>query len=158
MRSIFFISTLVLLSACAGLAPNEDLLKVNLSNMQMLESTLMEQRFNVKIRVQNRSQSTINVEGMSFDLVLNDKDLASGVSNQNISIAPLSESILSVDLTSTLFSLIRQFQSMQELESKPFRYELSGTLYSNRYTFGIPFSETGEINLTAPFKGTQMYQ
>ena len=146
-KKLLLIVILVFLSACASIVPDKDSLRVNLSGMQMLESTLMEQRFLVKIRVQNRSQSTLNIRGVSFDLALNDKDFASGVSNQNISIAPLSESVLSVHITSTLFGLIRQFQSMQTVQTDPFRYDISGTVYVSNAAFGLPFSETGEIDL-----------
>ncbi|MDX2505173.1 MAG: LEA type 2 family protein [Gammaproteobacteria bacterium] len=150
LKRLLLLITMVLLSACAGLAPKSDSLKVNLSDMQMLDSTLMEQRFRVKIRLQNRSQSSLYVDGLSFDLALNDRDFASGVSDQNLTIAPLSESVLAVNLTSTLFALMRQFQAVQALKTKPFRYELSGTIYTRNSIFGIPFSEKGEIDLTTP--------
>lgn len=136
-----------MLSACASMTPKEDALKVNLSSMKMLESSLLEQRFAVKIRVQNRSQAAMNIKGLSFDLALNGKDFASGVSNQNLLIEPLSEAVLSVDITSTLFGLIRQVQSLQKLETEPFRYELSGTLHLGNKMFGQRFSEKGEIDL-----------
>lgn len=149
-RPLILLLSILVLSACAGLGPREDSIKVNLSNLRMLESTLLEQRFEVSIRVQNRSKSALDIEGLSFDLRLNGKDFASGVSNQNATIDPLSEGIVSVNLTSTLFSLVRQFQSMQTLHTEPFRYEISGTFYTSDIFFGIPFSEEGEIDLTVP--------
>ena len=147
LRRLTLILTLSILSACASMATKEDQVKVNLSSMKMLESTLLEQRFAVKIRVQNRSQSAMDIKGLSFDLELNDKDFASGVSNQSLVIEPLSDALLSVDIMSTLFGLIRQIQSMQKLENEVFRYELSGTLHLGNKMFGQRFSEKGEINL-----------
>ena len=141
---------LMLLSACSGLRPREDVVRVNLSNLKMLESTVFEQRFEASMRIQNRSQSELSLKGLSFDLALNDKDFASGVSNQQLVIAPLSEGVVTVNLTSTLFSLIRQFQSMQEMQNKPFSYDLHGRIFTDQDYFGVSFSEKGEIDLTTP--------
>ena len=85
-----------------------------------------------------------------FGKSLNDKDFASGVTNQAISIAPLSEGVISIKLTSTLFSLIRQMKSMQELENKPFSYELYGKVFTKKDLFAPVFSEKGEIDLNSP--------
>ena len=150
-----FITTLLLilvmlLNGCASLSPREDSVRVNLSNLRMLESTLFEQRFEASIRVQNRSQSQLEVKGLSFDLSLNGKDFASGVSNSQITIAPLSEGVIAVNLTSTLFSLIRQVHSMQEIQNKPFSYDLYGKVFTDHDFFGVSFSEKGEIDLTTP--------
>jgi LEA14-like dessication related protein len=139
-----------LLGACSGLRPKEDSIRVNLSSLKILDSTLFEQRFEASVRIQNRSQTELDVKGLSYDLSLNDKDFASGVSNQTIKIAPLSEGVISINLTSTLFSLIRQFKSMQELQSKPFSYDLYGSIYTDNEFFGVSFSEKGEIDLTMP--------
>ncbi len=157
--NIFFTTLLLifmmLLNGCASLSPREDSVRVNLSNLRMLESTLFEQRFEASIRVQNRSQSQLDVKGLSFDLSLNGKDFASGVSNSHMSIAPLSEGVISVNLTSTLFSLIRQVHSMQEIQNKPFSYELYGKVYTDYDFLGVSFSEKGEIDLTTPAEQTE---
>ena len=124
--------------------------EINLSNLRLLDSTLFEQRFEASIRIQNRSQSELNIKGLSYDLSLNDKDFASGVSDQKITIPPLSEGVISVNLTSTLFGLLRQVKSMQEVQRKPFSYDLYGSVYTENDLFGINFSEKGQIDLTTP--------
>ena len=148
--TIILLMLSMLLTACAGLRPAADSIRVNLSNLKMLESSVFEQRFEADIRIQNRSQSELNIKGLSFDLALNDKDFASGVSNQQSTIPPLSEGVITINLTSSLFSLIRQFKSMQELQSKPFSYELHGSIFTDHDLFGVPFSERGEIDLMTP--------
>lgn len=130
--------------------PREKSIKVNLSNLRLLDSTLFEQRFEASIRIQNRSQSELNIKGLSYDLSLNDKDFASGVSDQKITIPPLSEGVISVNLTSTLFGLLRQVKSMQDVQRKPFSYDLYGSVYTENDLFGIKFSEKGQIDLTTP--------
>lgn len=146
----FLLALVVFLNGCAGLPSINDSIRVNLSSLKLIESTLFEQRFEASVRIQNRSQTEINVKGLSYDLFMNDKSFASGVSNQSINIAPLSEGVVTINLTSTLFSLIRQVKPMQELASKPFSYGLQGKVFTENDNFGISFSETGEIDLTTP--------
>ena len=144
---ILVLVSALLLSSCAGLSTRSDSVKVNLSSLKMLESTLFEQRFEASVRIQNRSQSELYVNGLSYDLSLNDKAFASGVSNQQLKIDPLSEGVISINLTSTLFSLIRQVKSMQELQTKPFSYDFHGKVFTKNDLFGMTFSEKGEIDL-----------
>ncbi|MCP3849626.1 MAG: LEA type 2 family protein [Gammaproteobacteria bacterium] len=149
LRILYYLSLILSLTACAGLETKPAQFKINISSMQVLESTLMEQRYQISLRIMNRSNEALDVNGMSFDVELNDRDFASGVSNASFTLAPLSEKVVDVTVTSTIFGLIRQVNAMKELKSKPFNYELSGHIYSSNNLFGIPFEEKGEVNLKA---------
>ena len=146
-KQFIYFFMVLLLTSCAGLDKKPEAFKVNISSIKILDSTLMEQRYQVSLRILNKTRETYDVEGISFDIELNGKDFASGVSNQNIQIEPLSESVISVDVSSTIFGIIRQINNMQNNQTKAFNYELSGTLYSSGSLMGIPFRETGEIDL-----------
>ncbi|WP_316366430.1 LEA type 2 family protein [Candidatus Thiodiazotropha sp. CDECU1] len=135
------------LFGCASLQPQEDRIRVTIADLRPLESTLMEQRYLVKIRLQNRSREALNIDGMSFDLDLNGKRFASGVSNQTATIDGFSESMLEVKLSSTVFGLIKQFGALQDRQSGTFDYQISGSLSSPESMLALPFSEKGEINL-----------
>ena len=140
----------IILAGCSGLDTKPEQFKVNISSLNILESSLMEQRYQVGLRIMNRSKEVINIDGMSFDVELNDKDFASGVSNKKFQLEPLSEKVVSVTATSTIFGLIRQVNSLQQFKSTPFKYELKGYIYTSDSLFGISFNETGEIKLNAP--------
>ncbi len=144
------LTAVLLLSACASIAPQPDQFKVNISSIQMVESTLMEQRFVVKLRIMNRGRESVSIDGMSFDIELNGKDFASGVSNEKITIEAFSEDVLSVSVTSTIFGILRQLQGLQQKKSQPFSYEISGSIYPAGSFLNIPFKEKGEIDLNTP--------
>ncbi len=152
----FIFSLIIFLSACASFAPEPDQFKVNISSMRMLDSTLMEQRFQVSLRVMNRGRKAVSIDGMSFDIELNGKDFASGVSNEKVTIPAFSEGLVTVNVTSTIFGIIRQLHGMQQNKSGPFRYEISGSIYPSASILSIPFKEQGEIDLNTsvsePFK------
>jgi len=150
LRRVILLLVVFSLFGCAGLGYREDQLKVTIADIKMLDSTLMEQRFLVKLRVQNRGQEALSVRGMSFDVELNGKDFGSGVSNQEVSVPAFEDAVIDVKLTSTIFGVIRQLQSMRKLESKPFMYRLSGRLNTLGSMISLPFSEEGEIDLRLP--------
>jgi LEA14-like dessication related protein len=141
---------MLLLSACASLAPKQERVRVTIVDIRPLESTLMEQRFLVKLRLQNRSKTPLAIDGMSFDLELNDRDFASGVSNQAVTTPGFGEALIEVKVSSTLFGMIRQLQTLQNREPRPFHYRISGNLSSPGSLFGLTFSESGEIDLGLP--------
>ncbi len=143
--SVFLL--LLVLSGCASVVPQPDQFKVNISSMRMLESTLMEQRFQISLRVMNRGREAVSIDGMSFDIELNGKDFASGVSNKKVSIPAFSEGIVSVNVTSTIFGIIRQLHGMQQNKPKTFQYQISGSIYPTNSLLSIPFKEEGEIDL-----------
>ncbi|MCU7812267.1 MAG: LEA type 2 family protein [Candidatus Thiodiazotropha sp. (ex Notomyrtea botanica)] len=135
------------LVACASLMPKSDQIKVTMVDVRPLESTLMEQRFQIKLRLQNRSRQVLAIDGMSFDLALNGKDFASGVSNNAVTIPAFDEAVIELKVSSSLFGVIRQVQSLQEIENKPFQYKISGSLSRTGSLFSLPFHESGEIDL-----------
>ncbi len=154
LRVLLLVLFLGGLSACATLGEREQQVKVAMTSMAPLESTLMEQRYLIKLRIQNRSRSPLSIDGVSFDLSLNGKAFASGVSNQQTTVAAYDESLLEVKVSSTLFGVIRQIQSMQEMGGKPFAYEISGNLSTADSYFNLPFRESGEIDLSAGSRKT----
>lgn len=154
LNKLIYLVLIMVLFGCAGLDTKPEDFKVNISTMQMLESTLMEQRFLVTLRIMNRSKEDFIIEGMSFDIELNDRDFASGVTNEQVKLDRFSETVVSVTVTSTIFGIIRQINGLQQQKSKAFKYNLSGHIYTKRGLLGVPFSENGEINLTPSTTGS----
>jgi LEA14-like dessication related protein len=140
----------LLLAACASLMPQEDRVRVTIVDIRPLESTLMEQRFLVKLRLQNRSREALSIDGMSFDLELNGKAFASGVSNRALTAPGFGEALIELKVSSTLFGVIRQIRTLQSREPQPFGYRISGRLSSPGSLFGLGFDERGEIDLSVP--------
>src|SRR4029453_4457613 len=72
-------SAALLLAGCASVEPPS----VTLSSLRMQQSTLTEQRFLTTLRIQNPNDFDLAVEGLSFDLVVNDQPFAKGVGKSN---------------------------------------------------------------------------
>ena len=119
MRSVHavILSLLLLsLSACA-LLPNRDPLNINVVGFEPLQSQDMEVRFAVKIRVQNPNETAIDYNGVALDLEVNGQPLASGVSDQSGSIARFSETVLTVPVSVSAFSVLRQTLGLSQTQT-----------------------------------------
>ncbi|MHC8411078.1 LEA/WHy family protein [Pseudomonas sp. Hz4] len=156
MRSVHavILSLLLLsLSACA-LLPNRDPLNINVVGFEALQSQDMEVRFAVKIRVQNPNETAIDYNGVALDLEVNGQPLASGVSDQAGSIARFSETVLTVPVSVSAFSVLRQtlgLSQTQTLNNLPYvlRGKLAGGLFGT-----LRFVDSGKLSLPASTSGT----
>ena len=146
VHAIILSLLLLSLSACA-LLPNRDPLNINVVGIEPLQSQGMEIRFAVKIRVQNPNDSSIDYNGVALDLEVNGQPLASGVSDQSGSIARFSETVLTVPVSVSAFSVLRQtlgLSQTQSLNDLPYvlRGKLAGGLFGT-----MRFTDTGKLSL-----------
>ncbi|WP_277374020.1 LEA type 2 family protein [Pseudomonas sp. AA-38] len=137
------------LAACASLS-NRDPLRVDLVGLEPLPSQGLEVRFAAKLRVQNPNDSAVSFNGMALDLDVNGQPLASGVSDQHGDVPRFGETLVSVPLSISAFSMVRQawgaagYHPGQELS-----YELRGKLADG--LFGTRrFSDSGTLSWPQP--------
>lgn len=144
---------LLALNACA-LLPGRDPLNINVVGFEPLQSQDMEVRFAVKIRVQNPNETPIDYNGVALDLEVNGQPLASGVSDQSGSIARFSETLLTVPVSVSAFSVLRQtlgLSQTQTLNNLPYvlRGKLAGGLFGT-----MRFTDSGKLSLPSATAGT----
>ena len=137
---------LLSLSACA-LFPNRDPVNINVVGLEPLPSQDLEVRFAIKLRVQNPNETAIDYSGIALDLDVNGHSLASGVSDQSGSIPRFSETIVSVPVSISAFSVLRQtlgLSQTQSLDNLPYvlRGKLAGGLFGT-----MRFVDSGTLSL-----------
>jgi len=137
---------LLSLSACA-LFPNRDPVNINVVGLEPLPSQDLEVRFAIKLRVQNPNETVIDYNGIALDLDVNGHSLASGVSDQSGSIPRFSETIVSVPVSISAFSVLRQtlgLSQTQTLDNLPYvlRGKLAGGLFGT-----MRFVDSGTLSL-----------
>lgn len=137
---------LLSLSACA-LFPNRDPVNINVVGIEPLPSQDLEVRFAIKLRVQNPNETAIDYNGIALDLDVNGHSLASGVSDQRGSIPRFSEAVVSVPVSVSAFSVLRQtlgLSQTQTLDNLPYvlRGKLSGGLFGT-----MRFVDSGTLSL-----------
>ncbi|WP_458127841.1 LEA type 2 family protein [Pseudomonas sp. Z2-11] len=137
---------LLSLSACA-LFPHRDPLNINVVGIEPLPSEGLEMRFAVKLRLQNPNETAIDYSGAALDLEVNGRTLATGVSDQSGSIPRFSEGILSIPVSISAFSVIRQtlgLSQTQSLDNLPYvlKGKLAGGLFGT-----LRFVDRGTLDL-----------
>lgn len=135
----------LVLAACAGiekpLPP-----KVRLADVQLLESTVFEQKMRVDLRVANPNNYDLPLEGLTFELEVNGNLLADGFSNEAVTIPRLGEATVPVQASTSLLGLMRQFMTLGQ--SDHLSYRLKGRAYfTGLLRQGVPFETTGRLEL-----------
>lgn len=143
------------LSACASLTYHANPLNVTLTNIQLMDAQLLEQEYQLTLRVQNTNDSPLVINGLSYTLDINGAEFAKGVNNQQNHILPFSEKLIKVSLISSSFNAIKQLRILNDKSQPSFTYRLQGQVsLGARYvpTMLIPltFETSGSINLGEP--------
>ncbi|MCP3867362.1 MAG: LEA type 2 family protein [Gammaproteobacteria bacterium] len=136
---------LALLSGCAGMGQKQEPPKVNLVNLRVVDMQLFEQRYGLTLRVVNPNQSALTIEGISFEIELNEQEFAYGVSRQALTVPGFCEATLEVEVISTLFNVVNQLQNLESRTGKPLQYRIHGKIGIAGGLFSIPFENEGQI-------------
>jgi LEA14-like dessication related protein len=96
------------LTGCAGLPPGAQAPSVTIADLELGNAGLFEQQFNVKLRIQNPNAEEFKVDGMAFDIEINDQPFAKGVGNQLVTVPRYGSAFMQVEAVSTLGGLVRQ--------------------------------------------------
>jgi LEA14-like dessication related protein len=144
-------------SAFSGCAAwfGQDPLRVNVAGLEPLDSQGMEVRFNMKLRIQNPSNSAIDYNGISVDLELNGQAFATGVSPASGTVPAFGETVVSVPVTVSALTAIHQmFVFAGRSQYGQLEYVLRGRLSGAGITGGTRFIDQGSLSVPFPYIGT----
>jgi len=157
MKRYVAVLTLLLFASVTGCATlsGSDSPNVRVVGMEPLPSEGLEVRFALKLRVQNPNEGVLKYDGLSVNLDLDGRGLASGVSNSAGEIPRFSEVLLTVPVSISAFNAIRQLlaragnsQSSGGTLNQPIVYSLKGKLGAAEGSLrAIRFSDKGELDL-----------
>lgn len=119
--------------------------EVSLSDVQFAGGTLFEQRLKLKLRVYNPNDREIPLEALSFQFVAGDKRFASGQTTRAVRIPAQGESLIELEASMQLASLLRQLPQLTGGDGK-LRYRLRGSAVVEGYG-GVPFDHPGELDI-----------
>ncbi len=144
--SAWIVILVVLVSGCASLFWMGEKPHVDIVNVTPKEMRLLEQTFLMELRIQNPTETDLDITGMSFELEINGQPFARGVSNQSLKVERLSTQLVQVDAYTGLISILRQLSEAKKGSyASGFKYRLKGSIHTGAPSFRIPFDETGEF-------------
>jgi LEA14-like dessication related protein len=132
---------------CAGLWRTTEPPRVSLVDVRPLAMTLFEQRYGLKLRVQNPNPTPLSVDGMSFDVELNERAFATGVSPRGFSVPAYGETVVDVEVVSNLARLYEQLRALESGHGEALRYRLSGDLHLTGPAESLRFEQDGALRL-----------
>jgi LEA14-like dessication related protein len=142
------ICVIALISGCAATGELANPPRVSLADLRLAEVNFIEQRYAAKLRVQNPNDADLSVRGMEYTISINGRKFADGVNGSNFSVPAYSETIIEVNLTSTVLRVFEQLQNLSNGESRTFRYSIAGRLSLDGLRASIPFSHEDVIDLS----------
>ena len=139
---------LALMTGCATLTGGLEPPLVTVVNLQPLSGEGFAPRFKVVLNLQNRNNQRLLISGFDFDLQVDGRRFASGVSSADLIVEPLSQTRAEVEVTINGLSLVRQLFSWLQAPPDSLSYEISGHLHLRQGLLRrLAFSRTGEVSL-----------
>ena len=153
VRCLLVGGVLLLAFSLAGCASfRGEVPRLNVVNLKVVEATPLEQRYQVRLRVQNPNDKSLTLDGLNFDLYLNDQHFVSGMTGQRVKVSRYGDAVVDVMATSTVFGFYRQLMALAQGEGKEMSYKIKGKLSLEGYQ-SLPFERSGDLSpqaLTGP--------
>lgn len=132
------------LAACSGLPFNAVAPKVSVAEVDIKSLGLFEQRFDVGLRVSNPNDFDLKIEALDFELEVNGRPFAKGLSRTSTLIPAASSAMLRVDAIMQSKNLIRQIKTLPpETLKDGVPYRITGRVKTNQSSSWLPFDHTG---------------
>ncbi|HEX5126096.1 MAG TPA: LEA type 2 family protein [Rhodocyclaceae bacterium] len=144
MNKFSMIMLMAFLSACSGLY-NLRAPEVSVADVKFSDGNISEQRFKLTLRVTNPNERDIVIDGLTFDVLVDEKSFAHGISNTPTVLPKLGEAEMDVEGTAQSFDIIRK---LLELKASGGRlpYRIRGEVMTRDYG-RIPFDHKSEAAL-----------
>ena len=139
----------IFLSACATPPPGIEAPKISIANIAPKDFALFEQRFDVQLRIANPNEKELGLNGMRFDIDLNEREFANGMTGETVVIPRFGSQVVNVEVITGISSFLRQVQELNKTGAGgKVTYRIKGTAFvENPGTFKLPFDEKGEVDL-----------
>jgi LEA14-like dessication related protein len=117
---------------------------VSVADVAIKSLGLLEQRFDVGLRVNNPNDFDLTVEALEFELEVNGHPFATGFSRTSTRIAATSSTLLRIDAITQSKNLIQQIQALTpESLKEGVPYRIRGRLKTDRSSRWVPFDHAG---------------
>ncbi|HZP92607.1 MAG TPA: LEA type 2 family protein [Burkholderiales bacterium] len=131
-RVALLVAGAAVLAGCAHDAgPKVEPLRVSLVSMEATEMGVLEQRYALKIRVQNPRPQDVPLAGVSFDLDVNGSRFARGTARISTVVPAFGDVVIDATAISTLPDVISRVQDLQNTAGGTIRYRMAGRLYTS---------------------------
>ena len=145
-RRLVLAAVLVLpLAGCATLPGSFEKPRVSVAGLRILEIGLLEQRYLLRLRVQNPNDFAFAVTGMDYALDVNGREFASGVSDRRVDLPAYSERSFQVPVSSGLADLVDQLRALDNGRMNRLDYRIRGHVRIEGIPGRVEFDHSDEL-------------
>lgn len=102
----FALATPLAAAGCATI--DSESLRVSLASVSVAEAALLEQKYMLRVRLQNPADRAITLDGFVYDLTLNGRAFARGVSDQQVVVPRFGEAMIDLPAVGSTGAVVRQ--------------------------------------------------
>lgn len=144
MKTVFSLLLAGLLTACAGLPFNAQAPRVSVADVGIKSLGMLEQKLDLGLRVANPNDFDLKIEALDFELEVNGRPFATGLSRVVTLVPAASTSVLRVDAFLQSKNLIRQIRTLPGDTLKVgVPYRIKGRVKIDGVSNWLPFDHTG---------------
>ena len=148
LRTALAAAVLLALAGCSLFAPKLEKPRLSIVGVEMQKGDLFEQRLKVRMRVQNPNDRALPVKGLSYQLLVANEPLASGMSSASFQVPALGEAEFDMSVTANVMGVVAKLASRKDGPklSDELPYQLVGKVeLSGGFVRTIPFHDSGSI-------------
>jgi LEA14-like dessication related protein len=145
------LGSVLLLAGCGMLEMKKP--QISVVDIVPAHSTLLEQNFDVTLRVQNPNTRALTAQGLSFEVHVDGDTLANGVSSQPISVPAMSDGLVKIQLHTTLATWFKHLNAVLQSGDGTIAYQIVGRLDGLEGLGSVPFKSEGKWKLPAALRG-----
>lgn len=147
---VLFVTLLILclsLASCANLTPDFDPPRVTVESIRNLPSEDIGPRFEIKLRVTNPNNLTLDIAGISYTIDFLDRELVNGVTSDIPIIEPYSEEVVTLEAGINMFQLIKVLAGLGTTSLETLEYRFAAKIDFNGF---IPTQTIEEVGVLSP--------
>lgn len=133
------------LAACTHLMERPQPPRVSLAGLEIVDANLFEQRYALRLRLQNTNDVRLSITGLDYEVFLNEHPFAHGVSREGVTLPPFGEDVLRLEVVSNLADILRQLQDLAPGPGKTLSWRITGHLKLSNWPAKLPFDYSGEL-------------
>ena len=137
----------LLVTGCATLTEPMDPPRVSLEDFSSLPSEGAGPRFQIKLRIQNPNEQTLNIAGIGYGIELAGQEVITGVSKDIPVIEGYSEGVVTLDASLQLFKVLRLLASLGQTTADDLTYRFTAKIDFKGLIPTQRVEEEGQITL-----------
>ena len=137
------------LAGCSVFAPKLQSPHLSIANVELLSSTLWEQRLRVHIRVENPNDQALPVSALTYSIEVAGQELAHGAANESFTVPARGTNEFATDVTANMAgALIAILGRSHGGANEPIDYRIVGEVrLADGFVRSIPFDHQGAFKL-----------